>query len=116
MRYYFGFKIIFFQLLVSAALAQKAIKINIQQEVKHKNTHVINRDIEFINDSSHAGIRLDARYGDGIVWLKNMSFKNGSIEFEVRGKDIKQHSFVGIAFHGEDTLTYEAIYLRPFQF
>ncbi|MEP7322720.1 MAG: hypothetical protein ABI761_12410 [Saprospiraceae bacterium] len=110
------FKTIIFLQVMCSAFAQKAIPINIQKEVKGKNTYVINRDIEFINEPSHRGIRLDARYGDGIVWLKNMAFRNGSIEFDVRGKDIKQHSFVGIAFHGEDTLTYEAIYLRPFNF
>jgi hypothetical protein len=29
---------------------------------------------------------------------------------------VKQHSFVGIAFHGKDNETFDAIYLRPFQF
>lgn len=107
---------IFILFSINSAFTQKPITINIQKEVKDKNTHVINRDIEFINEPSYRGIRLDARYGDGIVWLNNMAFKSGIIEFEVRGKDLKQHSFVGIAFHGEDTLTYEAIYLRPFNF
>ena len=45
-----------------------------------------------------------------------LSFSNGTIEFDVRGENVKQHSFVGIAFHGKDTATYDAIYLRPFQF
>lgn len=27
-----------------------------------------------------------------------------------------QQSFIGIAFHGVDTITYEAIYFRPFNF
>ena len=29
---------------------------------------------------------------------------------------MKQHSFVGIAFHGKNDSTFDAIYLRPFQF
>jgi len=32
----------------------------------------------------------------------------------VRGKDLFQQSFVGLAFHGKDDNTYEAVYLRPF--
>jgi hypothetical protein len=34
----------------------------------------------------------------------------------VRGKDVMQQSFVGIAFHRKDDKTYEAVYLRPFNF
>ena len=29
---------------------------------------------------------------------------------------MKQHSFVGIAFHGQNNSTFDAVYLRPFQF
>ena len=43
-------------------------------------------------------------------------FSNGILEFDVRGEDVKQHSFVGIAFHAKNDSTFDAIYLRPFQF
>ena len=33
-----------------------------------------------------------------------------------RGRDIQQQSFVGVAFHGVDGTTYDAIYFRPFNF
>ncbi len=103
-------------LMMDSSFAQKTISINIQKKVKRDDVHVINRDIEKLSEPGHKGIRLDARYGDGIAWLKDFEFAEGIIEFDVRGKDLKQHSFVGIAFHGYDTLTYEAIYLRPFHF
>lgn len=32
---------------------------------------------------------------------KGIEFSNGIIEFDVRGEDVIQHSFVGIAFHGK---------------
>jgi hypothetical protein len=35
---------------------------------------------------------------------------------DLRGKAIFQKSFLGIAFHGIDTVTYDAIYFRPFNF
>lgn len=53
---------------------------------------------------------------DGVVWLKNVNFSTGTIEIDLRGKDVLQQSFIGIAFHGLDTVTYDAIYFRPFNF
>src|SRR5207342_2389645 len=35
---------------------------------------------------------------------------------DFKGKDVQQQSFVGIAFHGVDGTTYDAIYFRPFNF
>lgn len=35
---------------------------------------------------------------------------------DIRGKDVLQGSFVGIAFHGSDSKAYDAIYFRPFNF
>ncbi len=52
----------------------------------------------------------------GIVWLKDMTFSTGVIEIDLRGKDVFQESFLGIAFHGVDTITYDAVYFRPFNF
>ncbi len=52
----------------------------------------------------------------GVVWLKDVNFKEGTIEVDLRGKNIFLQSFLGIAFHGTDTTTYEVIYFRPFNF
>jgi hypothetical protein len=41
---------------------------------------------------------------------------NGTIELDIRGKDVQGQSFVGVAFHGVDDTTYDAVYLRPFNF
>src|SRR5579863_922093 len=61
-------------------------------------------------------VHLNAAPGDGVAWINNRDLINGSIEVEIRGKDSFQTSFVGIAFHGTDDSTYEAIYFRPFNF
>ena len=34
----------------------------------------------------------------------------------MRGKNVFQKSFIGIAFHGQDDKTYDAVYCRPFNF
>jgi hypothetical protein len=35
---------------------------------------------------------------------------------DVRGRDVQQRSFVGVAFHRQDDNSYEAVYVRPFNF
>jgi hypothetical protein len=53
----------------------------------------------------------------GIVWLEGYDFTNGVIEVDIRGRSQPvQGSFVGVAFHGVDVQTYEAVYFRPFNF
>ena len=64
-----------------------------------------------LGDNGKAGVS-----SEGIVWLKNVNFSTGTIEIDLRGKDIMQQSFLGVAFHGVDTITYDAIYFRPFNF
>ena len=52
----------------------------------------------------------------GIVWLKGIEFKEGTIDLDLRGKDAFLNSFLGIAFYGTDTSTCDIIYFRPFNF
>jgi hypothetical protein len=54
--------------------------------------------------------------GDGIAWIKGQVFTEGTIEVDIRGKDAFQQSFVGIAYHGVDDSSFEAVYFRPFNF
>src|ERR1700692_2256880 len=62
------------------------------------------------------GIRFSAAADDGVAWLNGVEFSNGTIEFDVRGKDVLQQSFVGVAFHGISRDSLEAVYFRPFNF
>jgi hypothetical protein len=96
--------------------AQNTNAIDLYDAVKNNKIEVVNRKLTLINEEARLGIRLSKEYGEGIAWLKGIEFSNGIIEFDVRGEDVKQHSFVGMAFHGKDNATYDAIYLRPFQF
>lgn len=61
-------------------------------------------------------IHLDASENDGILWLNDLEFKNGTIELELKGKDERGKSFVGIAFHGLDDDTFDGVYFRAFNF
>nr|MBX2822456.1 DUF1080 domain-containing protein [Rhodothermaceae bacterium] len=77
---------------------------------------VVNRRIRAYEDAEHKGLELLAFPSDGFAWLRDRTFSEGTIEFDVKGEDNQGASFVGIAFHGEDENTYEGIYFRPFNF
>lgn len=77
---------------------------------------VVNRSASPLPDRSRHGVRLDERPGHGVAWIERLDFGTGTIEVDVRGKDVLQGSFVGIAFHGEADSSYEVVYLRPFNF
>ncbi len=77
---------------------------------------VFNRTATGVQDGSRSGIRLSASAGDGVALLPGIQFTNGTIELDVRGKDVLQQSFVGVAFHAVDGTTFDAVYFRPFNF
>ncbi|MDN5202276.1 DUF1080 domain-containing protein [Fulvivirgaceae bacterium BMA10] len=80
--------------------------------IKQQNFTAFNREVSYEDGIAY----LDAKAEDGLLWLKNANFKNGTIELEVKGRNIPGRSFVGIAFHGQDNQTFDAIYFRPFNF
>lgn len=84
-----------------------------QAKPKAANLTVVNRQASFGQDGS---IHLNSVDNAGFAWLNNKQFKNGTIEFDVKGNDQMQGSFVGVAFHGLNDSTYESIYFRPFNF
>ena len=103
-------------LLTISSFSQNVLVIDLHKQVATKSIEVFSRKLSLINEGSHSGIRLSKDEGEGVAWLKGIEFSNGILEFDVRGENVKQHSFVGIAFHGKDNTTFDAIYLRPFQF
>lgn len=98
----------------SAAQLTKAIDLH--RMAKNDDIEVYNRHLTLIDEQSYKGISLSKAEGEGVAWLDGIELSDGIIEFDVRGEDLKQHSFVGIAFHGKNNETFDAIYLRPFQF
>ena len=78
--------------------------------------HLFNRKAEPINENGKKGIRLSEGPGDGGLILRETEFSEGTIELDIKGKNVLQQSFVGVAFHGLDTTTYDAVYFRPFNF
>ena len=77
---------------------------------------VLNRGLSSLTENGQTYLHFDEHAGDGLGWWPDIKFTNGTIEFDVRGKDLAQKSFVGVAFRGLDELTYDAVYFRPFNF
>jgi len=75
-----------------------------------------NRTVVTFSEGERSGLRFVERAGDGVAWWPEVAFADGTIEFDARGKDAFQQSFVGVAFHGMDEKTYDAVYFRPFNF
>lgn len=75
-----------------------------------------NRSAKIIVEGTDTYVSFDARQGDGLATFQNLEFENGTLEFDIKGKDVLQKSFVGVAFHIQDNETFNAIYFRPFNF
>lgn len=97
-------------ILIASAVAGQ------QRAIEPDSLRVLNRSVSAFSDGARKGLRLSENPGDGVAYLKGVEFANGTIEFDVRGKDVQGQSFVGVAFHGVDDSTYDAIYFRPFNF
>lgn len=78
---------------------------------------VVGRRATPLDDGARRGLRLDERGGvPGAVWLAGPAFETGTIEVLLRGQDVPQRSFLGLAFGGDGDRTYETVYVRPFNF
>ena len=87
-----------------------------QRAIEPKDVEVFNRSVSSLSDGAKRGLRLSEHAGDGVAYLRGIELGKGTIEFDVKGKDVQGQSFVGVAFHGVDGTTYDAIYFRPFNF
>jgi hypothetical protein len=86
-------------------------------DLHHANSWQIeNRKAETLTDSGKKAVRFDRNDGEGFLLLKDYVFSEGIIEFDVKGKNVLQQSFVGVTFHMQDFKSYDVVYFRPFNF
>ncbi|MDX2070506.1 MAG: family 16 glycoside hydrolase [Haliscomenobacter sp.] len=101
---------------LTAGFAQKKQQINLLEAHKQGKLSVFHRQINPLEEGDKKGVRVSQEREEGLAWLKGIKFSEGTIEFDVRGQDVFQQSFVGVAFHAQNDSTYDAIYFRPFNF
>lgn len=110
------FIVFLFSFICREVLFQKEFKINLLEEFTQGKLVVINRKVEAVKNSKYQAIRLSEELNEDLVWLKDKQFSEGTIELDLKGKDVFQRSFLGVAFHAQNDSTYDAIYFRPFNF
>lgn len=113
------FKLTLFLILLTFSVGYGQKKsYDLQQLLKEKKLITFEGNAIPITDGNKKGISLvpTGKPGEGVVWLKDVEFSTGTIDIDIRGKDVLQKSFIGIAFHGVDTVTHDLIYFRPFNF
>lgn len=111
---------LFFALAASSICYGQNQSFDLQQLLKEKKLIAFNGRVVPITDGNKKGVSLvpggKTGFNEGVVWLKDVTFSTGTIEIDMRGKDVLQQSFIGIAFHGVDSVTQDIVYFRPFNF
>jgi hypothetical protein len=93
----------------------EAQSIDLAQQLAAGKLRAVNREVTKLQGDRPA-VHLSETTDNGLAWIEGTDFAAGTLEIDIRGRDVLQRSFVGIVFHGKDDKTYEAVYLRPFNF
>jgi hypothetical protein len=90
-------------------------RIDLAQRRAEGKLRAVNREVTSVAGTS-GGIHVTEKEAPGVVWIEGTEFSEGTLEIEVRGRDVVGQSFLGLAFHRKNDDTYESVYLRPFNF
>ena len=112
--------------LASLGLSQvsgqgRPISLDLSSIGDGKSWEVLHADAESMEVDGKRVVRLIAE-GDsangivGLALLRDSDFSTGTIEIDLKGKNVRQQSFLGVAFNVVDEKTFEAVYFRPFNF
>jgi hypothetical protein len=93
-----------------------AVVPDLTQVAEGKGWKVVGRKATSFQAEGRKGVHLDEGAGNGIAWLEDLDFANGTIELDLKGRNVPQASFVGVAFRVVDGQTHDAVYFRPFNF
>jgi hypothetical protein len=112
--------ILFFSLTCLTGMTQnnhqKAGVIDLIKAFHNNQLTIVNREVKTGKDKGNEFIEFLLQADEGLAWIQGIDFSTGTVELDLKGQDVFQHSFLGIAFHGDNDTTFEAIYFRPFQF
>ncbi|MBU6172163.1 MAG: hypothetical protein KGQ60_00070 [Planctomycetes bacterium] len=99
----------------------KSRPIDFENILDDQHWKISNATAEAAEADGRKTVRLTSKgdSADGVVGLAvpiGVEFQYGSIEVELKGKNVRQQSFLGVAFNVVDERHFEAIYFRPFNF
>jgi len=99
-------------LIISVVAAQKPATYNLANMLQSKQIE----NTVFSETKPLKGNKPGAISSVHPVLFKELSFTEGTIDIDLRGKNKFLASFLGIIFHAADTVHYDALYFRPFNF
>jgi hypothetical protein len=101
--------------IAAAAGAAAPQAIDLAERLTSGKLRAVNRSVTALQ-GPRKGVHVDEKQANGVVWIDGTDFGQGTIEIDVRGRDVVDRSYLGVAFHRKDDATYECVYLRPFNF
>ncbi len=101
---------------IIAQAQSKATAPDLTQLPAGKGWKTTGRAAAAIEEDGKKGVRFDEKAGQGVAWIEGSNFDQGTIEVDIKGKNVLQRSFVGVAFRVVDEKTHDAVYFRPFNF
>lgn len=109
-------KVLIFLIFSNQIFAKAQKNIDLAKLHASGKLEIVNRKVNASIQNGTVFLKVIENGGEGLIWLPVNNFENGTITIQMRGKDVPQRSFIGVAFHGQDNKTYEAVYCRPFNF
>jgi len=115
MKYFRLYSAIFFTLLSITGKAQP-VQYNLVQMQRDGQIIIMKNSapktaVRITDSTDRPAVNLQ-----GNAWLKDLTFTNGRIDIDLRGKNVPGQSFIGLAFSGQTDSDYECVYFRPFNF
>jgi hypothetical protein len=109
---------------VSAGVAQeKTITPDLSKIADGRIWKIENADVGLSDEQGKSivhlkakGVEVEDRSNTAFAWVVGVEFSEGIIDVDLKGRNKPQGSFLGVAFHGVDEKTFEAVYFRPFNF
>jgi hypothetical protein len=90
-------------------------QIDLGAQLKAGKLRAVNREVT-PSEGRPGAVHLSEKEGNGVAWVEGTDFALGTIEVDIKGRDLVGRSFVGIAFQRKDDNGYDCVYLRPFNF
>jgi hypothetical protein len=100
---------------------ERAIAPDLGKVAEGKGWRIHNALPTAMDVDGRRAVRLEAT-GDsangiaGLALVDAPTFRTGTLEIELKGKNVRQRSFLGVAFNVTGERNFEAVYFRPFNF
>ena len=119
-----GLSVVIELALIAAGHAQdQVVAPDLARIADGKSWKLAGADAQFVQEDGRQAVHLQtkAKASDNVdhaaaALVEGLVFRQGTIEVDLKGRDKRQGSFLGVTFHAVDDKTYEAVYFRPFNF